>query len=107
MRMSCNLGGQVVWSEKVLQKPFDVGPDFTYEESLVSRVDYTRRRPFTLTYHIRPEARWSDGVPVTAQDFIFTLQAIRRHATPEFRDLHAKERTGSSPAAASVSRCAS
>ena len=91
--MSCNLGGQVVWSEKVLQKPFDVGPDFTYEESLVSRVDYTTRRPFTLTYHIRPEARWSDGVPVTAQDFIFTLQAIRRHATPEFRDLHAPVRS--------------
>ena len=39
------------------------------------------RRPFTLTYHIRPEARWSDGVPVTAQDFIFTLRAIRRHAS--------------------------
>ncbi len=91
--MSCNQGGQAYWSEKVLQKPFDVGPDFTYEESLVSRVDYTRRRPFTLTYHIRPEARWSDGVPVTAQDFIFTLQAIRRHATPEFRDLHAPIRS--------------
>ena len=91
--MSCNQGGQAFWSEKVLQKPFDVGPDFTYEESLVSRVDYTKRRPFTLTYHIRPEARWSDGVPVTAQDFIFTLQAIRRHATPEFRDLHAPVRS--------------
>ena len=74
--------GQAYWSEKVLQTPFEVGPDFTYEESLVSRVDYTRQRPFTLTYHIRPEARWSDGVPITAQDFIFTLQAIRRHGYP-------------------------
>ena len=91
--MSCNQGGQAGWSEKVLQTPFDVGPDFTYEESLVSRVDYTSRRPFTLTYHIRPEARWSDGVPITAQDFIFTLRAIRRHATPEFRDLHAPVRS--------------
>ncbi len=91
--MSCNQGGQAYWSEKVLQKPFDVGPDFTYEESLVSKVDYTSKRPFTLTYHIRPEARWSDGVPVTAQDFIFTLQAIRRHATPEFRDLHSPIRS--------------
>jgi ABC-type transport system substrate-binding protein len=91
--MSCNQGGQAYWSEKVLQRPFEVGPDFTYQESLVSRVDYTRRRPFTLTYHIRPEARWSDGVPVTAQDFIFTLQAIRRHAIPEERDLHAPIRS--------------
>ena len=81
--MSCNQGGQAYWSEKVLQTPFEVGPDFTYEESLVSRVDFTRQRPFTLTYHIRPEARWSDGVPVTAQDFIFTLRAIRRHGIPE------------------------
>ena len=70
-----------------------VGADFTYEESLVSRVDYTRRPPFTLTYHIRPEARWSDGVPITAQDFIFTLRAIRRHASAEFRDLHAPIRS--------------
>jgi len=91
--MSCNQGGQAYWSEKVLPTAFDVGPDFTYEESLVSRVDFTRKRPFTLTYHIRPEARWSDGVPVTAQDFIFTLRAIRRHATPEFRDLHAPIRS--------------
>jgi peptide/nickel transport system substrate-binding protein len=91
--MSCNQGGQAYWSEKVLQTPFAVGPNFTYEESLVSRVDYTRRRPFTLTYHIRPEARWSDGVAITAQDFIFTLRAIRRHATPEFRELHAPIRS--------------
>ena len=70
-----------------------VRSDFTHEGSLVSRVDYTRRRPFTLTYHIRPEARWSDGVPITAQDFIFTLRAIRRHAIPEARELHAPIRS--------------
>ena len=90
--MSCNDGG-LPWADKVLQMPFEVGPDFTYEESLVSRVDYTSKRPFTLTYHIRPEAHWSDGVPITAQDFIFTLRAIRRHAIPDFRDLHAPIRS--------------
>ena len=87
-----SLGGPG-WIEQVLQKPFEVGPDFTHEESLVSRVDLTLRRPFTLTYHIRPEARWSDGVPITAQDFIFTLRAIRRHGTPENRDFHAPIRS--------------
>ena len=86
-------GGLFFWIDKVLQRPFEVGPDFTYEESLVSRVDFTRRPPFTLTYHIRPAARWSDGVPVTAQDFIFTLRAIRRHGIPEVRDLHAPIRS--------------
>ena len=90
---SCILAGLFPWIDEVLQKPFEVGPDFTYEERLVSRVDFTRRPPFTLTYHIRPEAHWSDGVPITAQDFIFTLRAIRRHAIPEIRDLHAPIRS--------------
>ena len=89
---SCDPSG-MSWVEKVLQKPFEVGPDFTFEESLVSRVDFTRTRPFTLTYHIRPAAHWSDGVPVTAQDFIFTLQAIRRHGYQQLRDLHAPVRS--------------
>ena len=78
---------------KVLLKPFEIGPDFTFEESLVSQVDVTRRRPFTLTYHIRPAARWSDGVPITAQDFIFTLRAIRRSGAQWRRELHAPVRS--------------
>jgi peptide/nickel transport system substrate-binding protein len=34
--------------------------------------------PFAVTYHIRPGARWSDGQPVTARDFQFTVLASRR-----------------------------
>jgi peptide/nickel transport system substrate-binding protein len=30
----------------------------------------------TLTYHLRPTVRWSDGVPLTARDVLFTLRAI-------------------------------
>ncbi len=30
----------------------------------------------TLTYHLMPNARWHDGVPVTAADVIFTWRAI-------------------------------
>lgn len=30
----------------------------------------------TLTYHLRPNVRWSDGVPLTARDVLFTLRAI-------------------------------
>jgi peptide/nickel transport system substrate-binding protein len=30
----------------------------------------------TLVYHLRPNVRWSDGVPVTARDVLFTLHAI-------------------------------
>jgi peptide/nickel transport system substrate-binding protein len=30
----------------------------------------------TLTYHLRPNVQWSDGVPLTARDVLFTLHAI-------------------------------
>ena len=61
-----------------LRGAFRIGSDSTtYEPDLVSRVDFTRAPPFTLTYHIRPEARWSDGTPITARDFVFTHNVIR------------------------------
>lgn len=36
----------------------------------------------TLTYRLRPDVRWSDGVPVTARDVLFTLHAIVDPANP-------------------------
>jgi peptide/nickel transport system substrate-binding protein len=35
----------------------------------------------TLTFHLRPDARWSDGVPITAQDVRFTFEAQKNEAT--------------------------
>jgi ABC-type transport system substrate-binding protein len=72
----------------VLLGAYSVGPNSTYQPQLVSGVDYTTTPPFTLTYHIRPEARWSDGVSVTAEDFVFTYHAFRDHAAPELDDPH-------------------
>jgi peptide/nickel transport system substrate-binding protein len=34
----------------------------------------------TLTYHLMPNARWHDGVPLTADDVIFTWQQIMNSA---------------------------
>ncbi len=62
-------------AQLILLPAFDVSPQHTYRPRLVSRVTFTRKPPFTLTYHIRPAARWSDGVPVTARDFVFTHDA--------------------------------
>jgi peptide/nickel transport system substrate-binding protein len=64
--------------EKVLTPALVLAPNSTLQPRLVSHVDYTRKPPFTLTYHIRPEARWSDGVDVTARDFVFTHAALRK-----------------------------
>ena len=74
---ACGIGPQFFWMlEKVLPSAFAVAPDFTHRPTLVSKVDFTKRPPFTLTYHIRPAARWSDGVPVTSRDFLFTHRTI-------------------------------
>jgi peptide/nickel transport system substrate-binding protein len=72
----------------VLAGAFDVGADFTWRPRLVSHVT-VRTQPFTLTFHIRPRARWSDGTPVTARDFVFTHQSIVRHLPPDRHGVHA------------------
>jgi len=67
---------------QVLEGAFEVGPDLVPRPDLVSDVT-TGRNPPSLTYHIRPEARWSDGVPVTARDFQFTQEAFAAHEDPD------------------------
>jgi peptide/nickel transport system substrate-binding protein len=76
-------------THRVLEAPFEVGSDFTWRPKLVSRASFTTRRPFVLTYRIRRDARWSDGVPVTARDFVFTHRAIVRHGSGGLKDDHA------------------
>lgn len=36
----------------------------------------------TIVYHLRPNARWHDGVPVTASDVTFTFEKIRDDRVP-------------------------
>jgi peptide/nickel transport system substrate-binding protein len=69
---TCFFSGQA----RVLPGAFEIGPDLTYRPNLVSRVDVVSRSPQTLVYHIRPQARWSDGQPLTARDFLFTFRAF-------------------------------
>jgi peptide/nickel transport system substrate-binding protein len=33
----------------------------------------------SLTYEIRPEATWDDGTPVTGNDYLFTIKAVKHH----------------------------
>jgi len=32
--------------------------------------------PFTVTFHLNPDAVWDDGTPITAEDFEFTWKAV-------------------------------
>ncbi len=76
-------GIQAAFVRQVLEGAFEVGPDLAYRPNLVSDVTLTKK-PFTLTYNIRPEARWNDGIPVTARDFVFTWQTYSKLELTDF-----------------------
>src|SRR5688500_15177446 len=68
-----------VWAtyitEPILEGAFVFTPDFTYMPNLVESVE-VNEEPFTLTYHLRPEAVWSDGRPISAADLEFTWETL-------------------------------
>jgi peptide/nickel transport system substrate-binding protein len=78
LRTPCNQAWTFWTTGVALPGAFRQLPDLTFEPQLVSGVDVVggKKDPFTLTYHIRPEAVWSDETPVSADDFLFTLAAI-------------------------------
>ena len=49
----------------------------TVNGDLLTSVEVTSTSPLTIQYVISPGAVWSDGVPVTADDFIYAWQAQR------------------------------
>ncbi len=68
---------------QVLEGAYELGPDLVRRPNLVSGVTIGRK-PFTLTYHLRSEVRWSDGVPLTANDFRFTHRVFATIPRPAF-----------------------
>jgi peptide/nickel transport system substrate-binding protein len=71
---------------EVLPGAFELEPEGTFRPNLVSRADIVSKSPFVVVYRIRPEARWSDGEPVTARDFVFTDRVRKAHLPAD--DLH-------------------
>ena len=57
---------------------FRVHPDFSVrlDQTFMVAAELTSQDPQTITYRIRPEARWSDGVPITAADFRYLWQHL-------------------------------
>jgi peptide/nickel transport system substrate-binding protein len=75
---------------EVLPGAFRQRPDGTFEPMLASTVDVQRptaRKPFSLTYHVSPVAVWSDGVPVTSDDFIYTWNSLRDLASRQLANI--------------------
>jgi peptide/nickel transport system substrate-binding protein len=44
----------------------------------------------TFTFRLRPEARFSDGSPVTAADVVFSLETLRDKGRPNFKNSYSK-----------------
>jgi peptide/nickel transport system substrate-binding protein len=45
------------------------------DTSFVTSASVTSTSPQVVTYHLNPKAEWSDGTPITWQDFAYTWQA--------------------------------
>jgi peptide/nickel transport system substrate-binding protein len=60
-----------------LARGYRLLPDFSYEPWLFDKdCAVTTVSPFTVDCTIRPDAMWSDNVPLTAADFKFTFDTI-------------------------------
>jgi peptide/nickel transport system substrate-binding protein len=57
---------------------FRVHPDFSVhlDQTFMAGAELTSQDPQTITYRIRPDATWSDGVPITADDFRYLWQHL-------------------------------
>jgi peptide/nickel transport system substrate-binding protein len=60
-----------------LARGYKLMPDFSYQPWIFSKdCDVVSESPYTVDCQIRPDAKWSDGVPITSNDFKFTYDTI-------------------------------
>ncbi len=65
------------------------GEAFSLYGLLAESIDVSDDRQ-TFTFKIRPEAKFSDGTPVTAADLQFSLEVLRDHGRPNFKSNYGK-----------------
>ncbi len=56
---------------------------------LAESVDVSDDRQ-TFTFKLRPEAKFSDGTPVTAADVVFSMETLRDKGRPNFKNSYSK-----------------
>lgn len=54
------------------------GESWERNEALVTSAEVTAVAPFTVTYRLEADAQWSDGLPVTGDDFAYLWQQMAR-----------------------------
>jgi peptide/nickel transport system substrate-binding protein len=56
---------------------------------LAESIDVSEDRQ-SFTFRLRPEAKFSDGTPVTSADVVFTLETLRDKGRPNFKNAYSK-----------------
>jgi peptide/nickel transport system substrate-binding protein len=69
----------------VLPSPFIIGPGGTPtpNTNLILQSELISTKPETIVYTLNPKAVWSDGVPITAADFIYAWAQQRGDPTSD------------------------
>jgi peptide/nickel transport system substrate-binding protein len=71
--------GNLYWLSVIVGQVFEgsweINNKGVYVKELIDDAVVTNR-PFAVTYKIKPTARWSDGRPITSEDYQFTWQTI-------------------------------
>ena len=61
-----------VWPSVYIAQP---NVSLALDTNVVTSATVTSQNPQTIVYQINPKATWSDGTPISAQDFIYNWQA--------------------------------
>ena len=88
-------------------------PKFLYDSLLEPAIDEptsqygrlahsVRVQGDTIEFELRPEARWHDGEPITAEDVAFTFRAVQGHGSVELRSSLASVLTAETPTPTTV-----
>lgn len=62
---------------------------FTRYGLLAERIEHDPDDASWVIYHLRPQARFHDGVPVRARDVVFTFNLIKREGAPVYKAYYA------------------
>jgi peptide/nickel transport system substrate-binding protein len=63
---------------------------------LAESIDVTDDRQ-TFSFKLRPEAKFSDGTPVTAADIVFSMETLRDKGRPNFKNSYGKVKSIETP----------
>ena len=76
--------------DQTLPRVFVVQPDLkpVLNTEVVTSATVVKSNPQTIVYKINPKAVWSDGVPISADDFIYNWQA--QSGSAKFKDVGGK-----------------